>query len=73
MKPSSPKAKPKKVKASSASSKSKNNGPTVPIDRHQMVQEAAYYRAEKRNFMGGDPVDDWVAAEIEIENQKSMS
>jgi hypothetical protein len=32
-----------------------------------MIQEAAYYRAEKRNFFGGDPVEDWVASETEIE------
>jgi hypothetical protein len=32
-----------------------------------MVAEAAYYRAEKRGFRGGDPERDWVEAEAEIE------
>lgn len=34
-------------------------------ERARMVQEAAYYRAEKRGFQG-DPHEDWVAAEAEI-------
>ena len=28
-----------------------------------MIAEAAYYLAEKRNFQGGDPVNDWLEAE----------
>jgi hypothetical protein len=35
--------------------------------RRQMIQEAAYFRAEKRGFQGGDPVADWLAAEAEID------
>ncbi len=27
------------------------------------IAEAAYYRAERRGFVGGDPVEDWLAAE----------
>jgi hypothetical protein len=34
--------------------------------RWQMIAEAAYHKAEKRGFMG-DPVDDWLAAEAEID------
>lgn len=41
------------------------------IDRNQMIQEAAYFRAEKRNFFGGDPAEDWLAAEAEIENSRN--
>lgn len=36
--------------------------------RRQMIAEAAYYRAEKRSFKGGDPVTDWIEAEKEIES-----
>jgi hypothetical protein len=36
-------------------------------DRYQMVAIAAYYRAEHRGFTGGNPVDDWLAAETEID------
>lgn len=46
---------------------------TVLADRHRMIQEAAYYRAEKRNFFGGDPVEDWVASEAEIEARLNNS
>lgn len=35
-------------------------------DRYQMIATAAYFRAEQRGFMGGNPVDDWLAAEAEI-------
>lgn len=38
----------------------------LPEDRTRMIAEAAYYRALRRGFEGGDPVDDWLAAEREI-------
>lgn len=42
--------------------------PTVSAHRRrEMIAEAAYYRAEKRGFTGGDPVADWVAAEAEVD------
>ena len=34
--------------------------------RNRMIAEAAYYRAEHRGFQGGDPVQDWLEAEAEI-------
>jgi hypothetical protein len=37
-------------------------------ERARMVQESAYYRAEKRGFQG-DPHEDWVAAEKEISSK----
>jgi Zinc-ribbon containing domain/Protein of unknown function (DUF2934) len=41
--------------------------PTVaPEERRHMIEEAAYYRAQQRGFDGGDPVEDWLAAEREI-------
>jgi hypothetical protein len=39
----------------------------APEVRHQMIAEAAYYLAEKRNFQDGDPVADWLKAESMIE------
>jgi len=39
------------------------------VDRFQMIATAAYYRAEHRGFTGGDPMEDWLAAEAEI-NQR---
>lgn len=39
----------------------------TPEQRNHMIAEAAYYYAEKRGFSGGDPVNDWLAAEAEID------
>jgi hypothetical protein len=36
-------------------------------ERWRMIAEAAYFRAEKRGFSGGDPADDWVQAEKQID------
>ncbi len=35
--------------------------------RRQMIAEAAYFRAERRGFNGGDAVRDWCEAEAEID------
>ncbi len=35
--------------------------------REQMIAEAAYFRAERRGFAGGDPVTDWIEAQAEVE------
>jgi hypothetical protein len=34
-----------------------------------MIEEAAYYIAERRGFEPGDPAADWAAAEAEIDAQ----
>ena len=36
-------------------------------ERQSMIAEAAYYRAERRGFQDGNPVEDWLAAEAEID------
>ena len=36
--------------------------------RRHMIAEAAYYRAEHRGFDGGDPLQDWLVAESEIDS-----
>lgn len=35
--------------------------------RQQMIAEAAYFRAERRGFSGGDAVRDWCEAEAEVD------
>ena len=35
--------------------------------REAMIAEAAYFKAEKRNFVGGDTAQDWADAEREID------
>jgi len=44
-----------------------------PERRRRMIQEAAYFRAERRGFDGGDPVVDWVEAEAEVEAELRQS
>ena len=36
-------------------------------DLHHRIQVAAYFRAERRGFAPGHELDDWLAAEDEIE------
>jgi hypothetical protein len=36
---------------------------------HEMVAQAAYFRAESRGFEGGSPEDDWYEAEAELREQ----
>lgn len=38
-----------------------------PEARYRMIAEAAYLRAERRGFSGGDPLDDWLTAEREVD------
>jgi len=42
---------------------------TSPTQRRQMIAEAAYFRAEKRGFSGGDELRDWFEAESEVDRQ----
>lgn len=48
---------------------SAGNGETriTENERRRMVAEAAYYRALSRGFAAGGEVDDWLAAEREID------
>lgn len=39
-----------------------------PAVRHQMIAESAYLRAEMRGFGDGDPLEDWLAAEREVDS-----
>jgi hypothetical protein len=38
--------------------------------RERMIAEAAYFRAKQRGFQGGDPLDDWLQAEAEIDRRE---
>jgi hypothetical protein len=41
--------------------------------RRQMIAKAAYLRAQQRGFGSGDPLDDWLAAEREVDAQLTKS
>jgi hypothetical protein len=43
-----------------------SRAPVSAEQRREMIQEAAYLRAERRGFVNGDPVTDWLDAEAEI-------
>lgn len=38
-------------------------------ERHRLIAEAAYYRALKRGFEGENTLEDWLAAELEVDRQ----
>ena len=45
-------------------------GPRIsPEERHRLIAEAAYYRASRRGFGSGTEVEDWLAAEAEIDGK----
>jgi hypothetical protein len=56
-----------KAKAGAKVKGSVRNKPVAKIDRREMVAREAYLRAERRGFSGGDPVQDWLEAEKDID------
>jgi Protein of unknown function (DUF2934) len=38
-------------------------------ERRNMIARAAYFRAEKRQFAPGHEVEDWIAAEADVDRQ----
>jgi hypothetical protein len=65
--PKTTKAEKPPVRAKSAKRAAKAPGLVInPGERHQMIALAAYYRAEQRGFMNGDPLQDWLEAEAEV-------
>ena len=45
--------------------------PDEPLNRQEMIATAAYYLAEQRGFSEGGDVEDWLAAEDEVERYLS--
>ena len=52
-----------------ASQKPETAQQVTPQERWHRIATAAYYRAEQRGFVGGNPAEDWSAAETEIDAQ----
>jgi hypothetical protein len=42
-------------------------------ERWSMIAQAAYFRAEQRNFAPGHELEDWVAAEGEVDRKLARS
>ncbi len=56
-----------KAKVQTSGSRGRRSAQSIsPEMRQQMIAEAAYYRALNRDFKAGDPTEDWLAAEREI-------
>lgn len=43
--------------------------PHFPNDRHALLAKAAYHRAEQRGFEPGHELEDWLAAEMELDQR----
>ena len=66
------KAKTKKAATKKQSTTVKSIKKVIPEQRQRMINEAAYYLAESRGFLGADSMDDWLAAEAEVDKQLSQ-
>ncbi len=68
-KKSAPKVAPKKEKVALKVT-TKKVATRVPVvsdeERMQMIATAAYFKAEQRGFVGGNPEQDWADAEREV-------
>lgn len=61
-----PKAAPK-ARAAKVVSRSGKPAGVAPEQRRNYIEMAAYYIAERRGFAPGNPLEDWVQAEAEID------
>lgn len=57
---------PRKPSATARTTPSARRSVTLE-ERYRLIQEAAYYRAEARGFAAGHEIEDWVAAEAEVD------
>jgi hypothetical protein len=63
-------SKPAAAKKTSAKRASTTKAQVVAVsaaERHGLIAETAYLKAERRGFRGGDPVQDWLEAEKEVD------
>lgn len=56
-------------KAILESASPRRRNPVTAEERYRMIAQAAYYRAQQRGFVGGDPLADWLSAEVEIDRE----
>jgi hypothetical protein len=63
----SPATKPAPAKKAAKASTPTTVPSVTPEARWQMISEAAYFLAEKRGFAGGNPCDDWIEAEAQVD------
>lgn len=61
------KAAPKAGAAKPVAARAKKPRTVPPEQRRNYIEMAAYYIAERRGFVPGNPLEDWVQAEAEID------
>ncbi|HEX6999856.1 MAG TPA: DUF2934 domain-containing protein [Gammaproteobacteria bacterium] len=44
------------------------SAPVSADERRALIEQRAYFRAEARGFQGGDPVEDWLVSEREVDD-----
>lgn len=54
-------------KRAATSAQPRTQAAVSPEKRHAMIAEAAYFRAAQRGFAPGAELDDWLAAEAQID------
>lgn len=64
-------ATPKKAAVTKSAKIKKRSTVTAPEGRHQLIAETAFLKAERRGFQGGDPIEDWLEAEQEIDGSQN--
>lgn len=62
-------AKPRATRPAAAKPRPKvaKSGSVASEERTRLVAEAAYFKAAQRGFAGGGELEDWIAAEAEID------
>lgn len=65
------KRKPRRSASNGAAVEGESNSamPRHHEDRHASIAEAAYFRAQLRGFAPGHEVEDWIAAEEEVDQR----
>lgn len=58
--------------ATRKTTKSTKRTTLTPEQRYRMIQEAAYFIAERRNFCGGCPSQDWYEAEDQVDQMLGL-
>ncbi|MDK9703859.1 MAG: DUF2934 domain-containing protein [Sulfuritalea sp.] len=62
-----PKAAPKTAAVKPKRASAKKSAGIPPEQRRNYIEMAAYYIAERRGFAPGNPLEDWIQAEAEID------
>ena len=57
---------PKPRKAAKAAAVTTARADVSAAEIRQLIEEAAYYKAEERGFAPGHELEDWIAAEAEV-------